>query len=161
MGRNEYKVPPKPKPTGVPKRAMSAYMMFCNENRARIKEENPEMKVTQIMKELAKEWNDVKSTKKAKKWVDAAAKAKAEYKELRTEYEASNAYKRWKKAVKKWNELYKEEWMEQEQEKKDAAAERKKKREEKKKEEEVEEQEEEEEEEENEESEDEDMDKKS
>merc|ERR1711879_471620 len=132
--RNEYRVPPKPKATGGPKRALSAYMMYCNDNRARMKEENPDMKVTQIMKELANEWNDVKSTKKAKKWLDAAAKAKAEYQELRTEYVASAAYKRWKKAVKKWNELYKEEWMEQEQERKEEREERKKKREEKKKE---------------------------
>merc|ERR1711879_640488 len=98
---------------------------------ARMKSDNPDMKVTQIMGELAREWNDIKTTKKAKKYVDAAAKAKAEYKELRDEYVASAAYKRWKKAVKNWNDLYKEEWQEQEEERKQQAAERKKKREEK------------------------------
>jgi hypothetical protein len=46
----------KKKDPNAPKKPLSAYMFFCAEHRARIKEENPDFKVTQITSELGKAW---------------------------------------------------------------------------------------------------------
>ena len=44
-----------------PKRAKSAYLCFCDEYRSIIKDENPEMKATEITSELGSRWNALKS----------------------------------------------------------------------------------------------------
>lgn len=43
-----------------PKRAKSAYLFFCADNRDKIKEANPDMKATQITAELGRMWNELK-----------------------------------------------------------------------------------------------------
>ena len=43
-----------------PKRAKSAYLFFCADNRDKIKEGNPDMKATQITAELGRMWNELK-----------------------------------------------------------------------------------------------------
>ncbi|NBO22178.1 hypothetical protein EBU94_02395 [bacterium] len=53
----------KPKKTkkidGGVKKNKSAYIFFCQQERTRIKEENPEMKGTEIMSELGKRWKEL------------------------------------------------------------------------------------------------------
>ena len=44
-----------------PKRAKSAYLFFCADNRDKIKEANPDMKATQITAELGRMWNELKA----------------------------------------------------------------------------------------------------
>jgi uncharacterized protein (DUF736 family) len=44
----------------APKRAKSAYMFFCDAERARVKEENPDMKATEVTAELGSRWNALK-----------------------------------------------------------------------------------------------------
>ena len=53
------------------------------------------------------------SKSKKKKYEVEAAKLKEEYQALREKYEASTKYRKWKKAVKEWNEVHREEWQEQ------------------------------------------------
>ena len=50
----------KTKKTGV-KKNKSAYIFFCDEERARIKEENPEMPAKEVMKELGRRWKALDS----------------------------------------------------------------------------------------------------
>ena len=44
------------KDPGAPKRALSAYMHFCGEARAKVRQANPDMKVTEVLKELGLQW---------------------------------------------------------------------------------------------------------
>lgn len=131
---DEYKVPAKPKQTGQPKRPMSSYMLWAADRRPVVREENPDLKMTEIAKLLGAEWSalDKAKDKQVKKYVVQAAKLKEEYDAVREEYVASTAYKKWKRDVKRWNETYKEEWQEQQWELKEQKAAAKKKREERK-----------------------------
>jgi hypothetical protein len=72
---------PAKKPKG-PKRAMTSYFFFCHDKRAEVKEANPEMKITEIAKELGRMWKeDFADEKSRKKWVKAAEKDKERYAE--------------------------------------------------------------------------------
>jgi len=69
------------KPKG-PKRPLSAYLLFCQEFRQQIKDENPDMKFTEVGKELGRMWReDYGDKKKRKKWMDLSSKEKERYKE--------------------------------------------------------------------------------
>lgn len=48
------------KKVGGPKRATSAYLFFCTENREKLKKEQPGMKATEVTSELGKLWNELK-----------------------------------------------------------------------------------------------------
>ena len=50
---------PKRKDPNAPKRAKSAYNIFCEENRADVKENNPEMTQPEIMSELGRLWKEM------------------------------------------------------------------------------------------------------
>jgi len=54
----------KAKDPNAPKKPMSAYLMFGNTQRAKIKQENPDMKSADIMKKIAEEWKKLTSTEK-------------------------------------------------------------------------------------------------
>merc|ERR1712129_550508 len=109
--------PPKPKQTGQPKRSQSAYFIYMNEQRADFKKENPKLSMTEMTKELAKEWKDLSEEEK-RPYLDDAAEQKEKYKIKREEYEAGSAYKKYKRDLKRWKERYAEEWAEQEEDKK-------------------------------------------
>eukprot|EP00238_Polyblepharides_amylifera_P000217 CAMPEP_0196573036 /NCGR_PEP_ID=MMETSP1081-20130531/3009_1 /TAXON_ID=36882 /ORGANISM="Pyramimonas amylifera, Strain CCMP720" /LENGTH=499 /DNA_ID=CAMNT_0041890599 /DNA_START=46 /DNA_END=1545 /DNA_ORIENTATION=+ len=65
---------------GMPKRPASSYLLFCNENRARVLQEHPEAAFTETTKLLAAAWKEVKE--KDKKRLQAQADLlSAEYKE--------------------------------------------------------------------------------
>ena len=66
------------KATG-PKRPMSAYLFFCKEKRAEVKEENPNMKATEITTELGRMWKEVKETEDAEQYAELAKADKARY----------------------------------------------------------------------------------
>ena len=65
-----------------PKRPMNAFMMFAKENRTQLREDNPELKVTEVSKLLGAKWRemteDEKSpfTKEAKRLKDIYDKSK-------------------------------------------------------------------------------------
>jgi hypothetical protein len=52
------------KDSSVPKKALSAYILFCNANRDDIKKENPEMKFVDITRELGSRWNNLSAKDK-------------------------------------------------------------------------------------------------
>lgn len=62
--------------TDKPKRPMSAYMLWLNSAREKIKAENPGLKVTEIAKKGGELW---KSMEDKSVWEEKAAKAKEQY----------------------------------------------------------------------------------
>eukprot|EP00483_Globobulimina_turgida_P001609 UN01611 len=109
---DKIKIPAKPKQNGAPKRPMSAYFLFAGDQRQAVKDANPELSLTEIAKILGADWGKV-SKREKKKYLDEAAEKLGDYKEKRAEYEASSKYKLWKKKTAEWNDLYKEDWDEQ------------------------------------------------
>jgi hypothetical protein len=72
-----------------PQRAKSAYLFYCVENRPFVVSENPEIKNTEIVTELAKRWNSVKTEggDGYKKYEDLAKNDKERYDQEKTEWE--------------------------------------------------------------------------
>lgn len=68
-----------------PKRPQSAYFLWLNENRERIKTENPGITITDISKKAGEEWKDVKYRAK---WEKLAEEAKKDYEKAMAEYNA-------------------------------------------------------------------------
>jgi len=66
---------PFPKDPKVPKKSLSAYMLYCNDARPRLLKKNPGMKVTEVMQTLAGQWKNISEANK-KKWDKKALKAK-------------------------------------------------------------------------------------
>jgi hypothetical protein len=62
----------------APKRALSAFFWFCNDERPRVKETMPDTTVGEVAKELGRRWNDCTSEQKSK-YEALAAKDKARY----------------------------------------------------------------------------------
>lgn len=70
-----------------PKRNMSAYFLYSNENRARVKQENPEAAFGDIAKLISAEFKSI-TDKERKKWDKKAAKDKERYLDQMTRYVA-------------------------------------------------------------------------
>lgn len=94
----EPKKPRKAKDPNAPKRPRSAYILFCNDKRAGVREANPDMKMPQIAKELGKMWNGLKEKKK-KPYLDSAAKDKERYDSEMAEFIPNNKPKGPKRAM--------------------------------------------------------------
>ena len=125
--RPDFKVPSKPKPQGAPKRPQSAYFLFLADKRDTIKEEHPEWKIGEVTKAVSGEWKELDTTEK-EKYQEEAKELLDAYHEERAEYIKSNKYKRYKKDLEEWNDLYRDEWDEQQEEKKRKREENKKKK---------------------------------
>ena len=91
---NEMKdyVPPKNskkrkrvKDPNAPKRALSAFFWFCNDERPKVRAEQPDSSVGDIAKELGKRWGVVTPEQK-KKYEQLATKDKARYEKESTAY---------------------------------------------------------------------------
>ncbi|XP_014674263.1 PREDICTED: FACT complex subunit SSRP1-like [Priapulus caudatus] len=74
----------KVKDPNAPKRPQSAYFIWLNENRERIKTENPGISITDISKKAGEGWKLV--TDKTE-WDEKAVQAKKKYEEVMREYE--------------------------------------------------------------------------
>lgn len=84
-----------------PKRALSAYLFFCKDERPKLKAAQPDITVTEVVKKCAAAWQEIKDDKsKTKKWDDLhdedvkrAASQMAKYKATAKEMpaEASDA----------------------------------------------------------------------
>lgn len=87
-GKNEKggKKRKRAKDPNAPKRSLSAFFWFCNDERAKVKETMPEASVGEVAKELGRRWGDISEKDKAK-YEALAAKDKARYEK------ESNAYK--------------------------------------------------------------------
>lgn len=73
------------KDPNAPKRSLSAFFWFCNDERGKIKQDNPEYGVGDIAKELGKKWADVDPSVK-QKYEQMAEKDKARYEKEMTVY---------------------------------------------------------------------------
>lgn len=70
----------------APKRAITAFLVWLNENREKIKKENPGIKVTEISKKAGEMWSEMKDKSE---WEARAAKDKERYAREMEEYKAS------------------------------------------------------------------------
>jgi structure-specific recognition protein 1 len=72
----------------APKRAQSAFMIWMNEHREQIKEENPGIKVTEIAKKAGEMWNVLKDKSE---WEAKAGKEKERYTKAMDEYKEAKS----------------------------------------------------------------------
>jgi len=96
-------LPRKPKDANCPKRSASSYFLFGNSVRARIKAENPDLKVTEIAKLIGEEWRKLSEEEK-KPFNDEAIKLKAKYLEAMEKYRGSKEEAAFKKKLSEWEE---------------------------------------------------------
>jgi len=73
-----------------PKRPLSAYMLWLNDNREAIKKENPGIKVTEVAKRGGELWRNLKDKSK---WEQKAVEAKDKYTKQMKEFEANGGNK--------------------------------------------------------------------
>uniref|UniRef100_A0A8C6TK77 FACT complex subunit SSRP1 n=1 Tax=Neogobius melanostomus TaxID=47308 RepID=A0A8C6TK77_9GOBI len=78
----------KQKDTGGPKRPMSAYMLWLNASRERIKSENPGISITEISKKAGEMWRQLGKEDK-EEWDAKAGEAKRQYDKAKKEYKES------------------------------------------------------------------------
>uniref|UniRef100_A0A671VAR8 FACT complex subunit SSRP1 n=1 Tax=Sparus aurata TaxID=8175 RepID=A0A671VAR8_SPAAU len=78
----------KQKDTGGPKRPMSAYMLWLNSSRERIKSENPGISITEISKKAGEMWRQLGKDEK-EEWDTKAGEAKRDYDKAKKEYKES------------------------------------------------------------------------
>jgi structure-specific recognition protein 1 len=76
----------KEKDKNAPKRATSAFMLWLNDNREKIKKDNPGISVTEIAKKGGELWGELKDKKE---WEEKASKEKERYNREMDEYKAS------------------------------------------------------------------------
>ncbi|KAF4094216.1 hypothetical protein AMELA_G00010440 [Ameiurus melas] len=116
--RKEKKV----KDAGAPKRPMSAYMLWLNANRERIKSENPGISVTEISKKAGEMWKQIDKSRK-EEWDKKAEEAKKQYERAMKEYKesgggaSSSAVKEKKKKGRKADEKKRKSILEKERDK--------------------------------------------
>ncbi|XP_024139537.1 FACT complex subunit SSRP1a isoform X1 [Oryzias melastigma] len=78
----------KQKDAGGPKRPMSAYMLWLNSSRERIKSENPGISITEISKKAGEMWRQLGKDEK-EEWETKAGEAKRLYDKAKKEYKES------------------------------------------------------------------------
>jgi len=76
-----------PKDPNAPKRNLSAFFWFCNDERPSVRATNPSWAVGDVAKELSKRWADVTPEEKTK-YEEMAIKDKARYEKEKKAYEA-------------------------------------------------------------------------
>ncbi|KAL4916281.1 high mobility group box domain-containing protein [Aspergillus aurantiobrunneus] len=79
--------PRKKKDPNAPKRGLSAYMFFANDNREKVREENPGITFGQVGKMLGEKWKSL-SDKDRKPYEDKAAADKKRYEDEKAAYNA-------------------------------------------------------------------------
>ena len=73
----------------MPKRSKSSFLFFCDEHRSKIRKENPELKMGEVMKQLGKMWSNCNDKDKYKAIANIA---KQEYESAIEEYTENNYY---------------------------------------------------------------------
>ncbi|KAM3965239.1 structure specific recognition protein [Aphomia sociella] len=85
------------KDANAPKRPATAFMLWLNENRKSIIDENPGIKVTEIAKKGGELWRELKDKTE---WEEKASKAKEEYNQAMKKYKESGAADEFKQKKK-------------------------------------------------------------
>ncbi|KAL4785689.1 high mobility group box domain-containing protein [Aspergillus varians] len=78
----------KKKDPNAPKRGLSAYMFFANDNREKVREDNPGITFGQVGKMLGEKWKAL-SEKDRKPYEEKAATDKKRYEEEKAAYQAA------------------------------------------------------------------------
>eukprot|EP00577_Skeletonema_sp_RCC1716_P010409 CAMPEP_0113398806 /NCGR_PEP_ID=MMETSP0013_2-20120614/15181_1 /TAXON_ID=2843 ORGANISM="Skeletonema costatum, Strain 1716" /NCGR_SAMPLE_ID=MMETSP0013_2 /ASSEMBLY_ACC=CAM_ASM_000158 /LENGTH=823 /DNA_ID=CAMNT_0000283623 /DNA_START=183 /DNA_END=2654 /DNA_ORIENTATION=- /assembly_acc=CAM_ASM_000158 len=76
------------KDPNAPKGPMNAYMLFANSVRAQVREENPDLSMTEVSKEISQKYKSLDEDEMAK-WKGKAGEAKEDYKKKLAAYEKS------------------------------------------------------------------------
>eukprot|EP00494_Astrolonche_serrata_P026138 UN26399 len=79
------------KDVNAPKRSPSAYILFCQKNRASVADDNPEATMVEMSAILGKMWSETKETDRAP-FVNSALKSKAKYTKELEAYKQTNGY---------------------------------------------------------------------
>jgi hypothetical protein len=74
------------KDPNAPKKPLTSFMLFSNENRSRIQKENPSMTFGELGKKIGELFRGLSSSEK-QKYEDMSKKAKEQYKKQMQEYE--------------------------------------------------------------------------
>nr|XP_033776568.1 FACT complex subunit SSRP1 isoform X1 [Geotrypetes seraphini] len=90
----------KGKDPNAPKRPMSAYMLWLNASREKIKGDNPGISITDLSKKAGEIWKGMSKEKK-EEWEKKADEAKRDYERARKEYNESGGSESSKEKVKK------------------------------------------------------------
>ncbi|KAJ9621236.1 Non-histone chromosomal protein 6 [Taxawa tesnikishii (nom. ined.)] len=77
----------KKKDPNMPKRGLSAYMFFANENRDKVREENPGIKFGQVGKMLGERWKALSDSER-RPYEEKAAADKKRYEDEKAAYTA-------------------------------------------------------------------------
>jgi structure-specific recognition protein 1 len=91
------KKPKKDRDENAPKRATTAFMLWLNENREKIKKDNPGIKVTEIAKKGGEIWSEMKDKSE---WESKAGKEKERYTKEMEEYKSSGGEAAFKSKTK-------------------------------------------------------------
>ncbi|KIW08349.1 uncharacterized protein PV09_01265 [Verruconis gallopava] len=76
------------KDPNAPKRGLSAYMFFANDNRDKVREENPGIKFGEVGKLLGEKWKEL-SAKEKEPYEKKAIEDKERYEREKAEYAAA------------------------------------------------------------------------
>lgn len=85
---------PFPRGSNAPKKAMTAYMLFSHSVRSEILEENPDIEISEIMKEQAIRWKAL-SEKDRKPWIEKGLTEKKKYETKVARYMKTSDYLTW------------------------------------------------------------------
>jgi len=89
--KQKRKTKKKKKDPNAPKRPTSAYFYFAGDVRPGIREENPDMKVTQVMCLIAEKWRELEEEDK-KPFEEQAAKDRKRYEKEMKQYNETGAF---------------------------------------------------------------------
>merc|ERR1719167_1614509 len=94
LAEHKAKAEKKPfkKDKNAPKRPQSGYMIFVNEVREKVVSSNPDMKVTDVLREIGSMWRDL-SESEQKKYQTEAKKLKAKYEMELEAYHKTDQFK--------------------------------------------------------------------
>lgn len=85
----------KPKDPNKPKRALSAFFYYANEERAKVRAANPDFTVGEVAKELGRQWNELTESQKVK-FEKQAEEDRARYDREMTIYKSGGPFKKMK-----------------------------------------------------------------
>lgn len=108
MSDNESGIPPKPKPVNAPKRPLTSFFLFLNDQRKKRNNDNSKNKISnsEFIKKVGADWRELNDTKKTK-YIEQANQLNEKYRKKRAKYVKSSEYLQYKKAVANWNKQYK------------------------------------------------------
>lgn len=79
--------------TNAPKQPLNGYVRFLNERREQVRQENPSLSFTEVTKLLGAEWTKLDKDQK-QMYLDEAIKDKERFQKEWTEYQKTDAYKK-------------------------------------------------------------------